>query len=173
MKKTLTYFVLGLLVTSSITACSLIPRSAEPELGAALASTSADQDHGTSLAADGVQFNTDEATLQPGANKMVSEAVDYLRSNPGSQVIIEGHTDRTGSKSYNQKLSEKRADILPRRLLALPTILIPIVTNCCLQKPRLAGVKRTTWKSDVIKTCFTISSPQHFVAKAHTQITCH
>lgn len=109
MKKTLTYFVLGLLVTSSITACSLIPRSAEPELGAALASTSADQDHGTSLAADGVQFNTDEATLQPGANKMVSEAVDYLRSNPGSQVIIEGHTDRTGSKSYNQKLSEKRA----------------------------------------------------------------
>jgi outer membrane protein OmpA-like peptidoglycan-associated protein len=32
-----------------------------------------------------------------------------LRYNPGSNVQVIGHTDNTGSTSYNQALSERRA----------------------------------------------------------------
>ena len=33
------------------------------------------------------------------------------------KILIEGHTDTMGSKSYNQKLSKKRADFIKKYLM--------------------------------------------------------
>jgi len=35
---------------------------------------------------------------------------DFLKENPNISVKVEGHTDSVGSKSYNQDLSERRAN---------------------------------------------------------------
>ena len=35
---------------------------------------------------------------------------DFLKENPNISVKVEGHTDNIGSKEYNQKLSERRAE---------------------------------------------------------------
>ena len=114
---------LGCLLTSFLTGCSLLPQFSEPEMGAARAASAGDDysddySSGTSLMVDGVLFDFEKAALQPEANEMVSRAADYLRSNPGSQVIVEGHTDHLGSKKYNQKLSEKRAGAIVSALKA-------------------------------------------------------
>ncbi|MEJ2363184.1 MAG: OmpA family protein [Deltaproteobacteria bacterium] len=46
-----------------------------------------------------------EAAWTPIANVVIEK----LGQNPGSSLIIEGHTDSTGASDYNQYLSERRA----------------------------------------------------------------
>lgn len=55
-------------------------------------------------------FAFDSATLR-GDQPKLDEVAQALRSNPGIQnIVITGHTDRLGSVSYNQALSERRAN---------------------------------------------------------------
>ena len=112
MKTSRQSLALGIVLSSFLTGCSIMPDFSEPEMGAAMASSTGGKFHsgsGTTLMVNGVLFDFEKASLQPGANEIVSRAVDYLRSNPESQIVIEGHTDHIGSKRYNQTLSEKRA----------------------------------------------------------------
>ena len=60
------------------------------------------------LAAD-VLFDFDKHDLRPEAVPSLEKVAEVLRSRAGSPVTIEGHTDGKGSDSYNQPLSEKRA----------------------------------------------------------------
>ena len=39
----------------------------------------------------------------------IKNVSDVLVAHPDYKVILEGHTDSTGSNAYNQKLSERRA----------------------------------------------------------------
>ena len=99
------------LTTNLLAACSYLPKSAnEPEISAARA--------GSSLTIDGVLFDSDTAALQSEGQDIVATAVEYLLDNPDSKVVVEGHTDRTGSASHNQKLSEKRAGVIAKSLIA-------------------------------------------------------
>ena len=119
MNNTLSTLTMSVLLTSFLSACSILPQTSEPELGAALASPSEEthqSGHGTTLIVNDVLFDFEKAELHSGADKIVSRAVDYLRSNPESEVTIEGHTDHIGPKSYNQKLSEKRAKAIANAL---------------------------------------------------------
>ena len=56
-----------------------------------------------------VLFDTDSATLRPGAREKLARVSGILLSQPGLNVAVEGHTDNVGSDSYNQRLSEQRA----------------------------------------------------------------
>lgn len=58
----------------------------------------------------GVNFAVDSATIDPASAVVLDVAADQLRERPGVSVIIEGHTDSTGSEAYNQALSQRRAD---------------------------------------------------------------
>ncbi|MDZ7852804.1 MAG: OmpA family protein [Halomonas sp.] len=57
-----------------------------------------------------VNFEFDSATLTMGAEQILTGVAQKLRSNPNVRVRIEGHTDSMGSDSYNQDLSQARAD---------------------------------------------------------------
>lgn len=57
----------------------------------------------------GILFNVNSADLSAGAKKDIEKLATSLKQNPGTNVIIEGHTDNTGSYELNQKLSERRA----------------------------------------------------------------
>ncbi|HPF72331.1 MAG: OmpA family protein [Rhodanobacteraceae bacterium] len=57
-----------------------------------------------------VLFETDKAVLKPGAMHNLDKLVAALSEHPDTTVAIEGHTDSTGSDSYNMDLSRRRAE---------------------------------------------------------------
>jgi OOP family OmpA-OmpF porin len=60
------------------------------------------------LAAD-VLFDFDKAVLRPEGKTKLDDLVGKIKALALEVVIAIGHTDRIGSKAYNQKLSERRA----------------------------------------------------------------
>lgn len=66
-------------------------------------------DRGLVLSLSDVLFAVDEAALQPGALPDLARVAEFLRESPERTVLVEGHTDSTGSADYNQRLSEARA----------------------------------------------------------------
>ena len=60
--------------------------------------------------ASGLLFPYDSDVLQPAARTNLIELANSLKKYPESSVLIVGHTDDTGSDSYNQGLSQRRAD---------------------------------------------------------------
>jgi outer membrane protein OmpA-like peptidoglycan-associated protein len=47
----------------------------------------------------------------------VQKLADFLNQNPQRKVLIEGYTDSTGSDSFNQRLSEQRANSVRNALV--------------------------------------------------------
>jgi outer membrane protein OmpA-like peptidoglycan-associated protein len=66
---------------------------------------------------EGVLFEYDKADLKPGAMRSLEPLVTFLQEHPDRTLIIEGHTDSTGSDSYNLELSQRRAEAV-RNFLA-------------------------------------------------------
>jgi outer membrane protein OmpA-like peptidoglycan-associated protein len=59
-----------------------------------------------------LEFDIDSAQIRQVYFKEIQKAVDFMKSHSGvevEKVIIEGHADSTGSYSYNDTLSHKRA----------------------------------------------------------------
>jgi len=57
----------------------------------------------------GVFFDTGKSALKKGAQATLTRIAEQLKSNTDVKVVVEGHTDSTGSTATNQTLSEKRA----------------------------------------------------------------
>jgi len=65
-----------------------------------------------------IHFDFDQATLNPSGSRQVHElgrALASLPLNPRSFLLV-GHTDKRGSRAYNQALSENRASTVRREL---------------------------------------------------------
>jgi OOP family OmpA-OmpF porin len=66
----------------------------------------------------GVNFAFDRADLLPAAKEILDrEVVGELKEDPALTVRVEGHTDAVGSDTYNQTLSEKRANAVRDQLI--------------------------------------------------------
>ncbi len=63
-------------------------------------------------------FDSDSASLQPGAFDRLRSLARTLNNYPKSDVIIKGHTDNLGDERYNLTLSEERADSVRDFLVA-------------------------------------------------------
>jgi len=57
----------------------------------------------------GVLFGHDRDDLTPDARKKLSDLADILNKYPDTYVLVEGHTDATGTDTYNMDLSRRRA----------------------------------------------------------------
>jgi OOP family OmpA-OmpF porin len=65
-----------------------------------------------------VQFDTGKATLKPESNPLLDEIANVLKAHPEvTGVVIEGHTDSSGSASFNERLSQERADSVMKALV--------------------------------------------------------
>lgn len=58
---------------------------------------------------ENVYFGYDSSALTPEARETLQFKAQWLRDNPGTLVIIEGHTDERGTVEYNLALGERRA----------------------------------------------------------------
>jgi OOP family OmpA-OmpF porin len=57
-----------------------------------------------------VEFEFDNDVLTAEGRETVEEVAALLRSLPGVDVEISGHTDSTGDDAFNLDLSQRRAD---------------------------------------------------------------
>ncbi len=57
----------------------------------------------------GILFAVDQATLQAAAKQNLTQLAAILNKYADTEILIEGHTDATGSDDYNLTLSQKRA----------------------------------------------------------------
>lgn len=67
---------------------------------------------------NGLLFGTSSATLSPAGQADVMRLASFLQSQPTRAVTVIGHTDSSGSLSYNQTLSEHRARGVSNTLIA-------------------------------------------------------
>lgn len=57
----------------------------------------------------GILFDVNKAQLKPAAEKNLTDLAGILNKYPDTKILIEGHTDSTGSEDYNLELSRRRA----------------------------------------------------------------
>lgn len=93
----------------------------EQELRAAVAASEAasiqrTQDVLTATFKSDVFFDFDSSTLKPGAYAEIGRVADVLNRYPQTTIRVEGHTDATGPETYNQQLSERRAEAVKNAL---------------------------------------------------------
>ena len=94
----------------------------EQELRSALAANEAasirrEQNILTATFKAGVLFDFDSSILKPGAYAEIGRVSDILIRYPLTTIRVEGHTDSKGSETYNQQLSEKRAQAVKNALV--------------------------------------------------------
>lgn len=61
-------------------------------------------------------FNSDK--LNPAALKVVDEAAAEFKKRGRANITLAGHTDKSGSSAYNQRLSKRRADAVLSAMVA-------------------------------------------------------
>lgn len=97
-------------------------------------------ERGVMVTVRGVLFEVDKANLKPGAIRNLDALVEFLQAYPDRGIRVEGHTDSTGSATYNLDLSRRRAetvrDLLAERGIAPGRITVeglgqdyPVATN--------------------------------------------
>jgi len=75
-------------------------------------------DRGLVLTLGDVLFETGSATLSSGAGRNMDRLVQFLTDHPERLVQIDGFTDSIGTDSFNQDLSQHRADAVRYQLVS-------------------------------------------------------
>lgn len=70
------------------------------------------------IAVSDIYFEYDKAALRSESMTIIESMAEMLKSHPEVRLRIEGHTDASGSESYNKKLSEARAAAVRAALVA-------------------------------------------------------
>jgi outer membrane protein OmpA-like peptidoglycan-associated protein len=65
-----------------------------------------------------ILFNTDSAVVGSGGRATLDEVSGVLVEYPKTAVVVQGHTDSTGSEQHNQDLSERRARSVANHLIS-------------------------------------------------------
>jgi outer membrane protein OmpA-like peptidoglycan-associated protein len=65
----------------------------------------------------GAGFEPGKARLTDSGKAQLTEVIRVLQQNPEMRVSVEGHTDASGGKVYNQSLSERRARMVANEVI--------------------------------------------------------
>ena len=67
----------------------------------------------------GILFDIDKATLKPDAQANLDKLAVILNKYADTNILVDGHTDATGSDEYNLKLSQSRSQSVANYLAGL------------------------------------------------------
>lgn len=70
------------------------------------------------LVLEGVEFDTNKATLRPGSAAKLDRVVEYMRYKKSARVEISGHTDNVGNPKRNKALSMRRAQTCRKYIIS-------------------------------------------------------
>ena len=65
-----------------------------------------------------VMFDTGRSELKSGAGRKMDQLAQFLVEHPDRRVQIDGFTDSVGTDSYNEELSQRRADAVKASLIS-------------------------------------------------------
>lgn len=65
----------------------------------------------------GILFGVDSSMVDPAARAHLGEAANVFTEYEKTGIIVQGHTDSTGSETHNQALSERRAEAVRNYLV--------------------------------------------------------
>jgi outer membrane protein OmpA-like peptidoglycan-associated protein len=65
----------------------------------------------------GIYFDVNKYVVRPESYPVIEQIAVYLRENPKTRIMIEGHTDNSGNDKLNQTLSENRAKAIKDELV--------------------------------------------------------
>ena len=65
----------------------------------------------------GVYFDTEQYTIEGQSREALLDLVNIFKEYPNTNILIEGHTDSTGSDAYNFTLSKNRAQAVTNFLV--------------------------------------------------------
>jgi outer membrane protein OmpA-like peptidoglycan-associated protein len=68
---------------------------------------------------EGIQFDFNKADLSETSKSNLNELAATLKKYDDTNILVEGHTDATGTHEYNMTLSERRADAVSNYLETL------------------------------------------------------
>ena len=77
----------------------------------------------------GITFATDRYDVQPQFQSTLNEVASTLATYNSTIIDVYGHTDSTGSDSYNQQLSERRAESVANYLAARGVVRARVATR--------------------------------------------
>jgi len=77
-----------------------------------------------------VQFANNSNDITSNYRDEIKKVADFMKAYPDTNVVIEGHTDSRGAASYNQNLSQKRAD----------AVMLYIVSEFGIEQNRISAV---------------------------------
>lgn len=80
----------------------------ETEQGATLAMTSLEREVIETVRVN-ITFDTNRHNIKPNYFAEIEKLANLMRQHPTATLLIEGHTDSTGTDAINQPLSERRA----------------------------------------------------------------
>lgn len=66
---------------------------------------------------DDMLFDTDSDVIRPEYTQELDKLAEFLNGNPKASLVIQGHTDSSGSQKYNLSLSAKRANQVKQYLI--------------------------------------------------------
>jgi outer membrane protein OmpA-like peptidoglycan-associated protein len=66
-----------------------------------------------------VLFESGRSEVKPGAQNSLNKLATFLKQYPTRHILIEGHTDNVGSASYNEALSQRRANAVETALMGM------------------------------------------------------
>jgi peptidoglycan-associated lipoprotein len=74
---------------------------------------------GAAFVIENIHFSFDSSVLSDQAQQILNSKADYLRTNSGVTVTVEGHCDERGTEAYNIALGERRAESVKNFLVDL------------------------------------------------------
>ena len=93
-----------------------------------------------------IYFNYDSESIQDQYVGVLQAHAQYLRDNPDSRIIIEGHTDERGTPEYNIALGERRARSVARYMQNLGVDVIQLsIVSYGEEKPAVQGHSESSW----------------------------
>jgi outer membrane protein OmpA-like peptidoglycan-associated protein len=94
-------------------------KTAEAEANLAKLATVKEEARGLVIALSGsVLFASNKSELLPAAQDRLNQVAEALMATKERRLTIEGYTDSQGSSSYNQKLSQERAETVRAYLIS-------------------------------------------------------
>lgn len=105
-----------------------------------------------------IHFDFDKSTIRPGDAKILDANAEWLKANPKSLVLIEGHCDERGTNEYNLALGERRSEAA-RAYLASRGVAAGRMVVISYGEERPACSERT-------EACWAKNRRSHFLTKS-------
>ena len=64
-----------------------------------------------------VEFDFNKAFIKEKYHNDIKKVADFMKEHPDTKIVVKGHTDSIGKKSYNMRLSRARAKSVRRYLI--------------------------------------------------------